>query len=220
MVIERKPLHLEHWNSKKKETTSVHAQSSFIMLPSRATEWKFNLLWILAVCRKNGIYKCFELLLLLLSHFSRVRLCDPIDGSPPGSPVPGILQARTLEWVAISFPNFELLEACEIVHHSVSYIVTCVIPCFTSSRVEAAVSRIWNSIVFFKILQIYMSFKGQKTSASTQSTMWPIGLDIKSKMHVPGKGSMKGVGSGSGEWQCFLHLVLSKLCCSFLIFKT
>ena len=32
-------------------------------------------------------------------------LCNPIDGSPPGSPVPGILQARTLEWVAISFYN-------------------------------------------------------------------------------------------------------------------
>ena len=32
-------------------------------------------------------------------------LCDPIDGSPRGSPVPGILQARTLEWVAISFSN-------------------------------------------------------------------------------------------------------------------
>ena len=32
-----------------------------------------------------------------------LTLCDPIDGSPPGSPVPGILQARTLEWVAISF---------------------------------------------------------------------------------------------------------------------
>ena len=32
-------------------------------------------------------------------------LCDPIDGSPPGSLVPGILQARTLEWVAISFSN-------------------------------------------------------------------------------------------------------------------
>ena len=31
--------------------------------------------------------------------------CDPIDGSPPGSPVPGILQARTLQWVAISFSN-------------------------------------------------------------------------------------------------------------------
>ena len=32
-------------------------------------------------------------------------LCDPIDGSPPGSPVPGIPQARTVEWVAISFSN-------------------------------------------------------------------------------------------------------------------
>ena len=32
-------------------------------------------------------------------------LCDPIDASPPGSPIPGILQARTLEWVAISFFN-------------------------------------------------------------------------------------------------------------------
>ena len=31
--------------------------------------------------------------------------CDPIDGSPPGSPIPGILQARTLEWVAISFSS-------------------------------------------------------------------------------------------------------------------
>ena len=42
------------------------------------------------------------LLLLLLSRFSRVRL---IDGSPAGSPVPGILQARILEWVAISFSD-------------------------------------------------------------------------------------------------------------------
>ena len=32
-------------------------------------------------------------------------LCDPINGSPPGSPIPGILQARTLKWVAISFSN-------------------------------------------------------------------------------------------------------------------
>ena len=36
---------------------------------------------------------------------SCLTLCDPIDGSPPGSPVPGILQARTLECVAISFSN-------------------------------------------------------------------------------------------------------------------
>ena len=52
------------------------------------------------------------LLLLLLTHFSPIglcvtpwTLCDPIDGSPPGSPFPGILQARTLEWVTISFSN-------------------------------------------------------------------------------------------------------------------
>ena len=36
-------------------------------------------------------------------------LCDPIDGSPPGSSVPGILQARILEWVAISFSNSPLV---------------------------------------------------------------------------------------------------------------
>ena len=36
---------------------------------------------------------------------SCLTLCDPIDGSPPGSPVPGIIQARTQEWVAISFSN-------------------------------------------------------------------------------------------------------------------
>ena len=36
---------------------------------------------------------------------SCLTLCSPIDGSPPGSPVPGILQAKTLEWAAISFSN-------------------------------------------------------------------------------------------------------------------
>ena len=39
------------------------------------------------------------------SFQSCLTLCDPIDGSPPGSPVPGILQARTLDWVAIYFSN-------------------------------------------------------------------------------------------------------------------
>ena len=39
------------------------------------------------------------------SRQSYLTLCNPIDGSPPGSPIPGILQARTLEWVAISFSN-------------------------------------------------------------------------------------------------------------------
>ena len=46
------------------------------------------------------------LLLLPLSRFSCVQLCNPIDGSPPGSPIPGILQARTLEhWSGLPFPS-------------------------------------------------------------------------------------------------------------------
>ena len=54
--------------------------------------------------QRKGFLGSSMVLLLLLSYFSRVRLCvDPTDGSPPGSPVPGILQARILEWVAISF---------------------------------------------------------------------------------------------------------------------
>ena len=50
-------------------------------------------------------------------------LCDPIDGSPPGSPVPGIFQARTLEWVAISFSKCmkvksesEVTQSCSTLH--------------------------------------------------------------------------------------------------------
>ena len=41
-------------------------------------------------------------------------LCDPVDGSPPGSPVPGILQARTLEWVAISFSKVKVESESEV----------------------------------------------------------------------------------------------------------
>ena len=58
-------------------------------------------------------FECFYFLCVIIlaiaaaakSLQSCATLCDPIDGSPPGSPVPGILQARTLEWVAISFSN-------------------------------------------------------------------------------------------------------------------
>ena len=50
-------------------------------------------------------FRRYMLLLLLKLLQSCLTLWDPIDGSPPGSPVPGILQARTLEWVAISFSN-------------------------------------------------------------------------------------------------------------------
>ena len=54
---------------------------------------------LVVACRVNAAAAAAKSLQSCLS------LCDPIDGSPPGSPVPGILQARTLEWVAISFSN-------------------------------------------------------------------------------------------------------------------
>ena len=68
-------------------------------------------------CQQLHFYFLF---LFLLAQFGKLQfllnvcakslqscptLCDPLDGSPPGSPVPGILQARTLEWLAISFSN-------------------------------------------------------------------------------------------------------------------
>ena len=54
---------------------------------------------------KTPNYHCFTAAAAAKSLQSCPTLCDPIDGSPPGSPVPGILQARTLEWVALAFSN-------------------------------------------------------------------------------------------------------------------
>ena len=67
----------------------------------------------IALTRRTFVNKVMSLLFNMLSATAAAAkslqlcptLCDPIDGSPPGFPVPGILQARTLEWVAISFSN-------------------------------------------------------------------------------------------------------------------
>ena len=61
--------------------------------------------WLLLRKLKLSYIKIMEQVSAAKSLQSCPTLCDPIDGSPPGSPVPGILQARTLEWVAISFSN-------------------------------------------------------------------------------------------------------------------
>ena len=83
---------------------------SFPHTPSLMYSQSSSCVLILGLCPSTGILRlpfpvARTLQLLLLSHFSHVRLCDPIDGSPPGSPIPGILQARTLECVAVSFSN-------------------------------------------------------------------------------------------------------------------
>ena len=65
----------------------------------------FRIDWLIFL-QSKGLSRVFSNTMLLLSRFSRVQLCNPVDdGSPPDSSVPGILQARTLEWVAISFSN-------------------------------------------------------------------------------------------------------------------
>ena len=53
------------------------------------------------------VYLCVSVYAAAKSLQSCPTLCDPIDDSPPGSPVPGILQAITLEWVAIPSPMHE-----------------------------------------------------------------------------------------------------------------
>jgi len=71
--------------------------------------WKFMVHVLLKPGLENfGHYftsVCYAMLCYAKSLQSCLTLCDPIDGSPPGSAVPGILQARILEWVAISFSN-------------------------------------------------------------------------------------------------------------------
>ena len=57
------------------------------------------------LCFLHSSSHCYNYAAAAESLQSCPTLCDPVDGSPPGSPVPGIPQARTLEWVAISFSN-------------------------------------------------------------------------------------------------------------------
>ena len=72
----------------------------------------FNFKAAVTVCSDLGTQKIKEKDFLETAAAAAAKLlqscptlCEPRDGSPPGSPVPGILQARTLEWVAISFSN-------------------------------------------------------------------------------------------------------------------
>ena len=69
--------------------------------------WEISLMLVIIFWKLPLDYKIIRLLATAAAKSLRScpTLCDPIDGSPPSSPVPGILQARTLEWVAISFSN-------------------------------------------------------------------------------------------------------------------
>ena len=81
------------------EKNGFHAYNSPYDFILNCTEPFFEKIHILVFCCSAAAAAAAKLLQ------SCPTLCDPIDGSPPGSPVPGILQARTLEWVAILFTN-------------------------------------------------------------------------------------------------------------------
>ena len=73
------------------------------LLTSESPAFPFNIhTW---TNTKDNLCSCCHAAIAAKSFQSCMTRCDPIDGSPPGSSVPGILQARTLEWVAISFSS-------------------------------------------------------------------------------------------------------------------
>ena len=84
----RKKWHLEHPSQREYLFRSIAVLGNNTLL----TFISFHLLTPVPAAAAKSLQSC-------------PTLCDPIDGSPTGSPVPGILQARTLEWVAISFSN-------------------------------------------------------------------------------------------------------------------
>ena len=107
--------HLSWRKSATRQQPECH-QASRKAFPSHFSWLCFDTTSALAVEWENSICICIYFHLVLMSkHAAAVAAtakllqscltCNPIDGSPPGSPVPGILQAGTLEWVAISFSN-------------------------------------------------------------------------------------------------------------------
>ena len=98
-----------HWHRKqnfkkrkkeRKEERKLEDQSIVILTIERTVNTGMGWEWK----ERSESFTKTEAAAAKLLH-SYPTLCNPIDSSPPGSPVPGILQARTLEWVAISFSN-------------------------------------------------------------------------------------------------------------------
>ena len=98
-------LHLKKEKLNMKGHMVIIWQQNMLNLSKGARTWDKYIYWGLFIHCKR--FTCFPNVnaAAAKSLWLCPTLCDPIDGSPPGSPVPGILQARTLEWVAISFSN-------------------------------------------------------------------------------------------------------------------
>ena len=124
-------------------------------------------------------------LLLLLSHFSREMgtLCDPIDGSPPGSHIPGILQARTLEWVAISFSNHESEKwkwSCSVCP-TLSNPMDCSLPGSSVHRISQAGVLEWGAIAFSVNCPLMHSLMSPGYDYSMPAICWTLLCDRKTE---------------------------------------
>ena len=87
---------------------------------------------------------------------SCLTLYDPIDGSPPGSPVPGILQARTLEWVAISFMEVKSESEVAQLCLTLSDPMDCSSPGSSVHGIFQARVLEWGAIAFSEYMYIYV----------------------------------------------------------------
>ena len=108
------PNYFIYWRPNKKESFGIGNSVNMVKNPCKM---KFSIpegiIILIGCCYSSKLELNFYLdilksmLLLLLSRFSPVQLCvtPSMDSSPPGSPIPGILRERTLEWVTISFSN-------------------------------------------------------------------------------------------------------------------
>ena len=90
--------HLLHFVLQVSNCLLLQVSLNFLLLHSSPLKWKWYSFGVFILEGLVGLHATKSLQ-------SCLTLCDPMDCIPPGSPVPGILQARTLEWVAISFSN-------------------------------------------------------------------------------------------------------------------
>ena len=96
---------MHKWSYKKKipalQGLTIYTDGNLYYIPW----WIIQFLLLSLNSLRGGLCSLIAMLCYAKSLQSCPTLCDPIDGSPPGSVVPGILQARILEWVAMSFSN-------------------------------------------------------------------------------------------------------------------
>ena len=105
-LLDRIGQHFRQWSAFNKDLGCLTSGGSFHIYSIPDTIVHACMLSCLTLCDPMdcSLYRCHAAA-AAKSLQSCPTLCDPIDGSPPGSAIPGILQARTLEWVAISFSN-------------------------------------------------------------------------------------------------------------------